>query len=181
MTNSTKAFSIGTFSISGSPDFPGIVLDEKVLLINTLGPVLKKLDIKLFGAESVLSLTEEWDHNIAVLQQAVNSLQDNSELSNALLQKMIPVADTDVRPPVNLPRQVFCAGANYFKHVVDYIVARGPGVRPGTDGMNSEQLREFAEDHRFAAPMTQLPFLNMQTNPIGNSNLLLSLVNRHLM
>jgi 2-keto-4-pentenoate hydratase/2-oxohepta-3-ene-1,7-dioic acid hydratase in catechol pathway len=37
------------------------------------------------------------------------------------------------------------SGANYFKHVVDIIVDLGPGKTPGTDGMDPQQLRSYAE------------------------------------
>jgi len=146
MSDANSKFSLGTFAAAGAPGFPALVIDDKVLALNALKPLLQAQGLILINADSMLGLMEAWDHNIAVLTQAVACLGDGSAQAVALEAKMMPVADLQVLPPVDLPRQVFCAGANYFKHVVDYIVARGPGIRPGTDGMSTEELRAFAED-----------------------------------
>jgi 2-keto-4-pentenoate hydratase/2-oxohepta-3-ene-1,7-dioic acid hydratase in catechol pathway len=47
-----------------------------------------------------------------------------------------------VHPPVDLPRQVFCTGANYRKHVVDMTIDAGVGP----EGLEGEALRRWAED-----------------------------------
>jgi 2-keto-4-pentenoate hydratase/2-oxohepta-3-ene-1,7-dioic acid hydratase in catechol pathway len=47
-----------------------------------------------------------------------------------------------VHPPVNLPRQIFCSGANYKKHVIDLIIDEGGG--PMTENMTAEERRAWA-------------------------------------
>jgi 2-keto-4-pentenoate hydratase/2-oxohepta-3-ene-1,7-dioic acid hydratase in catechol pathway len=146
MTTQLKNFALGTFSHSGAPEFPGLVIGEKVIPLNVLQPLLEKNDIKLVGVTSILSLLDQWDLNFSVLKKAVKLLADNSPESVALQAQMISVTTLDVLPPINLPRQIFCSGANYFKHVVDLIVDLGPGKTPGTDGMDPKTLRSFAEE-----------------------------------
>jgi 2,4-diketo-3-deoxy-L-fuconate hydrolase len=144
MNTSVKKFSLGTFSFSGSPDFPALVIDDKVVALSALKQLLRNNNLTLVNASSVLNLLDAWEYNFEVLKKVVAALSDGSSDSNAVIEQMVSVETLDVLPPVNLPRQVFCAGANYFKHVVDYIVSRGPGIRPGTDGMNPEELRAHA-------------------------------------
>jgi 2-keto-4-pentenoate hydratase/2-oxohepta-3-ene-1,7-dioic acid hydratase in catechol pathway len=52
------------------------------------------------------------------------------------------LAQLRTHPPVNLPRQVFCSGANYKKHVIELIVDEGGG--PMTESMTAEERRAWA-------------------------------------
>jgi len=144
MPKSQPQFSLGTFSAAGAPGFPAIVLEDKVLALQGLQPLLDAKQLVLIDPNSILNLLNTWEHNFSVLKQAVAKLSEDSELSNSVRAKMVDVNTLHALPPVDLPRQVFCAGANYFKHVVDYICARGPGVEPETNDMSSEELRAYA-------------------------------------
>jgi 2-keto-4-pentenoate hydratase/2-oxohepta-3-ene-1,7-dioic acid hydratase in catechol pathway len=54
----------------------------------------------------------------------------------------IPETQLRVLPPVYLPRQIFCSGANYKKHVVDIIVAQGG---PHLEGKSIEERRAWGQ------------------------------------
>ena len=116
-------FALGTFSQVGGKSFPGVVIAQQVIPLSEFP--------QLTSANSILSLLENWDANFAALQAA--SLDD----ANA-----IPLKQLKVHPPVNLPRQVFCSGANYKKHVIDLIIDEGGG--PMTENMTPEERRGWA-------------------------------------
>ena len=118
-------FSLGTFSQAGGQPFPGLVLAENAIPLHTISALTK--------ADSILALLENWDANFATLQSAVPSLGK----ANAL-----PLHQLKIHPPVNLPRQVFCSGANYKKHVIDLIVDEGGG--PASENMTTEERRAWA-------------------------------------
>ncbi len=87
---------------------------------------------QLTGAGSILSLLENWEANFAALQDALTSVSETA----------IPLQQLNIHPPVNLPRQIFCSGANYKKHVIDLIVDKGGG--PMTENMTTEERRAWA-------------------------------------
>lgn len=121
----TTPFALGTFSRAGEAAFPGVVIDEKVIPLSEFAG--------LTDATSILSWLENQDANFPVLQTAVAA---------ADASKAIPLEQLKVHPPVNLPRQIFCSGANYKKHVIDLIVDEGGG--PASENMTPEERREWA-------------------------------------
>lgn len=145
-TYNTPAFALGTFSSGAGTAFSGLVLNDTVLDIAALAPLTQVLGLTLLGSESVLQLLEHWEHNITSIEQLVAALQSDTAEAIALREQFVPVENLKVFPPVNLPRQIFMSGANYFKHVVDLIVDQGPGKNPDTEGMNPEELRRHAEN-----------------------------------
>ncbi|KAA0999191.1 fumarylacetoacetate hydrolase family protein [Paraburkholderia panacisoli] len=92
-------------------------------------------DSMLASASTVLELLENWDASRVALEH---------------LASRIPVQDVDwqelselrTHPAIDLPRQIFCTGANYRKHVVDLTV----DAKVGPEGMNDAQLRQWAEN-----------------------------------
>jgi 2-keto-4-pentenoate hydratase/2-oxohepta-3-ene-1,7-dioic acid hydratase in catechol pathway len=119
-----NSFSLGTFSRAGNAPFPGLVQGARVIPLSAFAG--------LRGADSLLSLLEHWETNFAVLQQQVESVTEPA----------LPLEQLRVHPPVNLPRQVFCSGANYKKHVIDLIVDEGGG--PASENMTTEERRAWA-------------------------------------
>lgn len=157
-----QSFALGTFSVAGSPPFAGLVLDgERVIAIEALRGLMSQAGHSLARGGSVLSLIECWDTAMPALQVAANALRDalkeasSDGLGDAprgagagdahnIAGLLMPLNTLKVHPPV-AARQIFMCGANYFKHVVDIIVDMGPGKNPGTEGMNPQQLRAYAE------------------------------------
>jgi len=141
MSDSTPAprFALGTFSVAGAPPFPGLVMAERVVALNALVPLCKRLGGELRGAGSLLSLLDEWALNEKALALAAAYLQGSA---NAFADLSVPVGVLKIHAPLEQPRQIFCSGANYRKHVIDLIVdqARDPEVQ----GMTREQRLEYA-------------------------------------
>ena len=58
-------------------------------------------------------------------------------------------------------RNVICSGANYFKHVVDIVVAQ---QRPETEGMTPEQRRAFGIAKMTDRRLHGTPFFFIKAN-----------------
>jgi 2,4-didehydro-3-deoxy-L-rhamnonate hydrolase len=105
----------------GQP-FAAIVVNERVLSLVSALPYLRRHGLELSATGSVLELLTRWTHNFAVLQRLTQALANDRdpELEHAAL----PLTAVHLHPPVDLPRQVFCSGANYKKHVIELHVAQ---------------------------------------------------------
>ncbi len=117
-------FALGTFSQAGSQPFPAIVKDQQVIPLQAFSG--------LRGADSILSLLENWEANFAALSAQIETVAAPT----------ISLSPLKIHPPVNLPRQVFCSGANYKKHVIDLIIDEANS--PGTENMTAEERRAWA-------------------------------------
>jgi 2-keto-4-pentenoate hydratase/2-oxohepta-3-ene-1,7-dioic acid hydratase in catechol pathway len=124
--NMATQFALGTFSRAGEQPFPGVIIAQQVIPLGAFA--------NLTSADSILFLLENWDTNFAALQSVVEA--------GAPTRTAIPLEQLKIHPPVNLPRQVFCSGANYKKHVIELIVDEGGG--PMTEKMTTEERRAWA-------------------------------------
>ena len=133
-----QPFQLGTFSIAGSPSFPGLVLDDRVVALKALASVCRQQGIDLRNTDSLLALLEDWTINERALQQVVTHLAKDDFIAMSVPSKWLRI-----HAPLEQPRQIFCSGANYRRHVIDLIVdqAREPAV----EGMTREQRLEYAE------------------------------------
>jgi 2-keto-4-pentenoate hydratase/2-oxohepta-3-ene-1,7-dioic acid hydratase in catechol pathway len=97
---SDGGFGVGTYSGSDGVQFPGLVVDDRVI----------DLRPRLGAHASTLSLLDDWDRNLELLAElAAGGTAGAADLA-------------DVRPlPPFMPRQILCAGANYFKHVREIV------------------------------------------------------------
>ena len=109
-------FGLGTFSAEGSPPFPGIVMGTRVIRLSDLAEGERA---GFAAPDSMLQFIEGWDSNFA----ALNSIVASGGPRGA---KAINLGACRVHLPWR-PRQIFCSGANYRKHVIDLIVDRGSG------------------------------------------------------
>ncbi len=130
-TSSGPSFALGTFSERGRQPFPAFVLDGKIAPIDALKPVFEQLGVALLGMSSVLELLQSWETSFGALRRAADFLQDELHRSERRRSIFVPSEQVRFHPPVDLPRQVFCAGANYRKHVVDLIVDQATGEDSG--------------------------------------------------
>jgi 2-keto-4-pentenoate hydratase/2-oxohepta-3-ene-1,7-dioic acid hydratase in catechol pathway len=93
---------------------------------------------------SLFDILQDWHTNFALLDEAVQKIRNGK---TALAEFAIPLSEVRPQAPIAFPRQVMCAGANYFKHVVQLLVDQGgKGGLPGTEGMNAEQLFAHATE-----------------------------------
>jgi 2,4-didehydro-3-deoxy-L-rhamnonate hydrolase len=136
--NSNPPFRLGTFSAAGDRPFGAVVWQEKVISFNAMCVLCKELGLELIPFTSTLELLEDWSRNFAALKTAVQHLEQNPD--HPIARSALFESQLRVLPPVNLPRQIFCAGANYRKHVVDIIVAQGG---PHLENMTLQERREW--------------------------------------
>lgn len=123
MTTDPDAFGLGMFSQGDGPPFPGLVVDDVVL---DLRPAL--------GRETTtLGLLQRWE----------SSLETLAELRQGDLAGSRRLGELRAHPPV-VGRQVFCAGANYTKHVrqIMFTAARSD---PKNEQRSDDELRTAAE------------------------------------
>jgi 2-keto-4-pentenoate hydratase/2-oxohepta-3-ene-1,7-dioic acid hydratase in catechol pathway len=114
-------FALGTFTTADGDVFPGLVIGDSVLDIRAR-----------FGAETTtLALLEDWE---STLQTLVELAHEHDGGGHTL-------ASLRPRPPV-MPRQVLCAGANYYQHVRQIVYST---LRLEGDERSEAALREEAE------------------------------------
>jgi 2-keto-4-pentenoate hydratase/2-oxohepta-3-ene-1,7-dioic acid hydratase in catechol pathway len=152
-TGLTAPFALGTFSVAGGPRFAGLVVGERVVALDALPPLARAHGRVLAGTASVLDLLQDWDANFAALQAVFDGVE--RELDHLF----VPLSALKVHAPVDIPRQIFCTGANYFNHVVQMLVDLGPGGTPGTEHMNPDELRKHAEDVMRERAKTGSPYV----------------------
>ncbi len=141
-----RSFALGTFSTAGGPEFPGIVVGEQVFALAEIDRRLRLGGRPLRGPSSTLALLDNWDHDFPLLQAAAEDLRGGA-----------PLASLRVHAPV-VPRQIFCAGANYHKHVVDLVVDGTMARDPAAD---REAVRARAEAMMKQRAETGMPFVFM--------------------
>lgn len=135
-------YSLGTFSVAGAPAFPGMVIDNQVVALNALVPLCRKKGRSLGVVGSMRDLLEDWNQNQTALENLVPELVADLASDEPGLP-WISVESLHVHAPLENPRQLFCAGANYRKHVIDLIVdqARDPALQ----NMSEEERRKYGE------------------------------------
>jgi 2,4-diketo-3-deoxy-L-fuconate hydrolase len=146
-----SGFALGTFSVAGSPSFPGLVLGEEVIAVQALKPLLPHLGVETV---SMLSLLENWEENFASLRGVADLLLDDQAKSGKWRGLFVPASQLKFHPPVKLPRQVFCVAANYRKHVIDLMVdqAVGPSKDLSPDERRAEAVKFMDERAAHGAP-----------------------------
>src|SRR3954470_14269475 len=125
-------YALGRFVASGEP-FTGVVADGRV---GRVADLLEK-----WTDAGVDSLFEDWDANVERIDAA---LRDGADLAwdEADLARMAPVE----------PRQLFCAGMNYRKHVVELMVDEGMHSRDEAEVMMDERAASGTPFVFMAAP-----------------------------
>jgi 2-keto-4-pentenoate hydratase/2-oxohepta-3-ene-1,7-dioic acid hydratase in catechol pathway len=113
---------LGTFSISGTGEsFPGLVVGAAVLDVRSQ-----------FGQDATtVALLADWDRS----RELLIALAQRGDADSHELATLRP------EPPV-MPRQVLCAGANYFEHVRQIVYS---ALRLEGDRRPEAELREDAE------------------------------------
>ena len=138
-----KRFALGTFAARDGRSFAGLVLGDLVADLEPLwGP----------GA-SVRALLEDWDGSLPRLQALADGLGPD-EAEHA-------VADLRPLPPVQPPGQVFCAGANYRRHVLE-LFAGAERRGDSSDGLTVAE-RDRAREELDARARTGRPFVFMES------------------
>ena len=128
-------FSLGTFSHADGARFAGLCFGDQVLPLRALHEEAARCGARWFKGASVLDLLQDWEPNLSALRALANQV-------SAQHPSAVAMSGLTVHPPVDLPRQVLCTGANYRKHVVDLTLDMGVGP----EGLTGAALRQWAED-----------------------------------
>src|SRR4051794_22358135 len=125
-------YALGRFVVSDAP-FTGVVSAGRG------GRVADLLDRWADGG--IASLFDDWDANV---ERISATLQAGAELpwAESELQRLAPVE----------PRQLFCAGMNYRKHVVELMVDEGMHSREEAEAMMDERAASGTPFVFMAAP-----------------------------
>jgi 2-keto-4-pentenoate hydratase/2-oxohepta-3-ene-1,7-dioic acid hydratase in catechol pathway len=118
---SNGEFALGTFAAGGGEAFPGLVVGESVL----------DLRERFGAAATTLSLLEHWERSLEALEELA---EDGAGAAHELraLRALAPI----------MPRQILCAGANYYQHVRQIVYST---LRLEGDTRPEAELREEAE------------------------------------
>lgn len=109
MSEDPIPFVLATASISGSPAFPLIVLDDEAAIsVAALAPLAAKLGHGLSGSDSLHGLLQDWDRNWVGLSSAVQAL-DDAELGKYTRSSVTALEFFDLLAPLSGARQVFYA------------------------------------------------------------------------
>jgi 2-keto-4-pentenoate hydratase/2-oxohepta-3-ene-1,7-dioic acid hydratase in catechol pathway len=154
----TNSFKLATFSAAGCEPFGGVIVDERALAFNALDPFLRRERLDFHCDGSTLSVLDAWERNFPILQRVAEAMQQGGDA--ALAAVSVPLSALKLHAPVR-SRNVICSGANYFKHVVDIIVAQ---VRPETEGMSMQERREFGIRKMTDRRLNGSPFFFVKAN-----------------
>ncbi|HVW69997.1 MAG TPA: fumarylacetoacetate hydrolase family protein [Steroidobacteraceae bacterium] len=117
-----STFGLATCSTAGGAPQAALVVGESVLPLAAVAPFLQRQGLELGAVDSTLAVLEHWTRNFPLLQRLADAFTGGQapELERAAQ----PLGQVHLHPPVNLPRQVFCSGANYKKHVIQLHMAQ---------------------------------------------------------
>src|SRR3954447_15793157 len=140
----STAFALGTFAAADGHQFAGLVLGDRVA---DLGPPLG-------AGVTVRALVEDWDRSLPRLQ----TLPDGLTAADAehAIDALRPL------PPLQ-PGNVFCAGANYRRHVLDLLAGadrRGDSSDGLTAGDRDRARAELDERARTGRPFVFMESAN---------------------
>lgn len=126
-------FKLATVSIAEAEPCASVVVGERVVTLRDAQAFLQRQGLAL-TAQSMLDLLEDWQANFAALQRIAAALEAGE------IEASGRTSTLRFHPPVPQPRQIFCSGANYKKHVMQIIVAQS---MHDTQHMNPEERRAF--------------------------------------
>lgn len=124
-------FVLGMFTVSGSPIFPAIVIDdEAVISIDTIKPLAASVGYALTGTESIFGLLQNWDHNFTGLSGAVMALNDG-KLGKYYRSHFTSLEFFEPAAPIAEPRQIFCEVTGMTKEHSPRFVSKLPSTVSG--------------------------------------------------
>lgn len=125
-------FALCTFAGPDGRSQAGLAIGDTVWSIAALADATGNSG---FADRSVMDLLEDWDESLATLDSLASVARSGSLPGQDM-------SELNLRSPVETPRQIFCTGANYRKHVIDLTVDTGVGP----EGLDREGLRAWATE-----------------------------------
>jgi 2-keto-4-pentenoate hydratase/2-oxohepta-3-ene-1,7-dioic acid hydratase in catechol pathway len=115
-------YGLGTFSIAGARPFAGLVMADQVIALDALAGMAESQGLPLIGSSDLLALLQHWAVNLVTITVIAEQLRASHWQHPLLKVCPVPLALLQIHAPIEQPRQLFCSGANYRKHVIDLIV-----------------------------------------------------------
>jgi len=157
-------FRLATVSVAGCAAFPALIVGERAYAMRAVSESVKSKYGAIEGCNSMLEMLESWGHNLPRLQAAVAALSGGN--ASQLAQQGALLNGLAFHPPVDKPRQIFCSGANYKRHVVQIVIAQASEV---TKHMSPDERLAYGQklmDER-AASGTPFFFVKAQSTLTG--------------
>ena len=121
-TADASRFKLGTFSAPGAACAPGVVIDDQVIMLVALAPLAERVNHACpFNASSLLGVLDQWATSQLFLADAARLIRAGE--AHEVAGHLISLQGLRHHAPL-MPRQIFCSGANYKKHVVELFVAQ---------------------------------------------------------
>ena len=157
-------FGLATCSLSAGTPFAALVVGDRVLSLAAAVAFVRRQGLELSAAGSVLAILDQWPRNFPALQRVADALMVGNE--GDLERAALPLNSVRLHPPVDLPRQVFCSGANYKKHVIELHVAQTFHMNEGLSREERLVAATKMMDER-AAKGTPFFFCKAQSTVVG--------------
>lgn len=145
-----REYALATFRKRAEARRAGLAVGERVAALDDLVRVCPASSHERLAGKSVLELLQNWDAAL----EALGSLR--AAVTDAVIRDHFhEFAEVVIGPPVDLPRQIFCTGANYRKHVVDLTLDMGVGP----EGLDAVGLKRWAENMMDERAATGEPYV----------------------
>lgn len=131
----TAPYALATFSVGSELSQVGVVREDRILPLEALGVAAEGRGEAGLGGRSMLSLLEVWDDVLTLLDRAVVA-------KDGIWREAQPIDRVRFHAPIEMPRQIFCTGANYRTHVVHLTM----DMKVGPEGLEGDDLRRWAEE-----------------------------------
>ncbi len=145
---SGQSFGLGTFSAGAGAPYAGVVADDHVIAVSTFAPLFAGCGLHPGTFESLQRMLDEWATVFAALEAAVGAIRCGE--FHVAADDRVPVEKLRVHAPIPRTGSVYCAGANYKKHVAELIVAHADNEH--TRGLSLEAKRAWAMGLMESAP-----------------------------
>jgi len=149
-------FALATVSAAGGPSFAALVTGPDAIAVEALRPLANEMKLPLGRAGQVQEILDTWQENFETLRQIHARIGEDESLYARFRRSFVPFDGLKVHAPLTAPRQIFCSGANYRKHVMDLIVDQDS---PENKGMSREERRAYAARVMDKRAATGLPFV----------------------
>jgi 2-keto-4-pentenoate hydratase/2-oxohepta-3-ene-1,7-dioic acid hydratase in catechol pathway len=134
-------FQLASVSDDRGEPWPALVVEEHAIALAALASLYPLHGHALRGAGSMLAVLESWDTTFPALEAMHASLLRDRAAQTQAARALVPLSKLQIHAPIQAPRQIFCSGANYRKHVIDLIIDQDS---PENAGMDREQRRAYA-------------------------------------
>lgn len=128
-------YALATYSAPDAAKAVGIVQGDRIVPLDSLIDASSSGALAPFRGAAMLTLLDHWDELLPALNEAAGT--GFAKASNQARD----IAAVHFHPPVDLPRQIFCTGANYRTHVVHLTM----DMKVGPEGLEGDALRQWAE------------------------------------